>query len=84
MLTVAELKLPVRIMGVLALAEIAIGPDAMQPGTVVAMACTGTAVEINNTDAEGRLVLADAIAWASQRHPQAHYIIDMATLTGAW
>ncbi|MHA0866053.1 leucyl aminopeptidase family protein [Enterobacter wuhouensis] len=82
MLTVAELGLPVRIMGVLALAENAIGPDAMQPGTV-ATACNGTTVEINNTDAEGRLVLADAIAWASQRHPQARYIIDMATLTGA-
>lgn len=82
MLSVAELGLPVRIMGVLALAENAIGPDAMQPGTV-ASACNGITVEINNTDAEGRLVLADAIAWASQRHPQALYIIDMATLTGA-
>ncbi|PLY45223.1 leucyl aminopeptidase [Lelliottia sp. F153] len=82
MLTVAELNLPVRIMGVLALAENAIGPDAMQPGTV-ARACNGLTVEINNTDAEGRLVLADAIAWASQRHSQVHYIIDMATLTGA-
>ncbi|MCG7803761.1 leucyl aminopeptidase family protein [Enterobacter asburiae] len=82
MLTVAELALPVRIMGVLALAENAIGPDAMQPGTV-ATACNGITVEINNTDAEGRLVLADAIAWASQRHPQAQYIIDIATLTGA-
>lgn len=82
MLSVAELGLPVRIMGVLALAENAIGPDAMQPGTV-ATACNGTTVEINNTDAEGRLVLADAIAWASRKHPQARYIIDMATLTGA-
>ena len=82
MLTVAELGLSVRIMGVLALAENAIGPNAMQPGTV-ATACNGTTVEINNTDAEGRLVLADAIAWASQRHPQTRYIIDMATLTGA-
>jgi len=82
MLSAAELKLPVRLMGVLALAENAIGPDAMQPGTV-ATACNGITVEINNTDAEGRLVLADAIAWASQRHPQARYIIDMATLTGA-
>ena len=82
LLTVAELNLPVRIMGVLALAENAIGPDAMQPGTV-ARACNGMTVEINNTDAEGRLVLADAIAWAILRHPQARYIIDMATLTGA-
>jgi len=82
MLTIAELNLPVRVMGVLALAENAIGPAAMQPGTV-ARACNGMTVEINNTDAEGRLVLADAIAWASQRHPQAHFIIDIATLTGA-
>ncbi|MBV7405215.1 M17 family metallopeptidase [Enterobacter sp. ENT03] len=82
LLAVAELALPVRIMGVLALAENAIGPDAMQPGSV-ARACNGLTVEINNTDAEGRLVLADAIAWAAQRQPQARYIIDMATLTGA-
>lgn len=82
MLAVAEMALPVRIMGVLALAENAVGPDAMQPGTV-ARACNGMTVEINNTDAEGRLVLADAIAWTSQRHPQARWIIDMATLTGA-
>lgn len=82
MLTIAELALPVRVMGVLALAENAIGPDAMQPGCVV-RACNGMTVEINNTDAEGRLVLLDAIAWASQRHPQARYLIDMATLTGA-
>lgn len=82
LLTAAELALPVRIMGVLALAENAIGPNAMQPGNV-AHACNGLTVEINNTDAEGRLVLADAIAWASQRHPQAHYLIDLATLTGA-
>ena len=82
LLTVAELKLPVRIMGVLALAENAIGPNAMQPGSV-ARDCNGITVEINNTDAEGRLVLADAIAWTSQRQPQARYIIDMATLTGA-
>ncbi len=82
MLSIAELGLPVRVMGVLALAENAIGPDAMQPGSV-ARACNGMTVEINNTDAEGRLVLSDAIAWASQRHPKTRYIIDLATLTGA-
>lgn len=82
MLTIAELSLPVRVMGVLALAENAIGPDAMQPGSV-ARACNGMTVEINNTDAEGRLVLSDAIAWASQRHEETRYIIDLATLTGA-
>lgn len=82
MLSIAELGLPIRVMGVLALAENAIGPDAMQPGSV-ARACNGMTVEINNTDAEGRLVLSDAIAWASQRHAQTQYIIDLATLTGA-
>lgn len=82
MLSIAELGLPVRVMGVLALAENAIGPDAMQPGSV-ARACNGMTVEINNTDAEGRLVLSDAIAWASQRHAHTQYIIDLATLTGA-
>ncbi|HCL5925386.1 TPA: leucyl aminopeptidase family protein [Citrobacter amalonaticus] len=82
MLSIAGLALPVRVMGVLALAENAIGPDAMQPGSV-ARACNGMTVEINNTDAEGRLVLADAIAWASQRHKETRYIIDLATLTGA-
>lgn len=82
LLSVAELALPVRVMGVLALAENAIGPNAMQPGSV-ARACNGMTIEINNTDAEGRLVLADAIAWASQRHEHTHFIIDMATLTGA-
>lgn len=82
MLSIAGMALPVRVMGVLALAENAIGPDAMQPGGV-ARACNGMTVEINNTDAEGRLVLADAIAWASQRHEETRYIIDLATLTGA-
>lgn len=82
MLSIAELSLPVRVMGILALAENAIGPNAMQPGSV-ARACNGMTVEINNTDAEGRLVLSDAIAWASQRHAHTRYIIDLATLTGA-
>lgn len=81
----ATLRLPVRIIGILALAENMIGPDAMRPGDV-AISHAGLSVEINNTDAEGRLVLADAIAYATKlawdgQQPQ--YIIDMATLTGA-
>lgn len=85
LLAAAEMKLPVRLIGVLALAENMIGPEAMRPGDVVT-SYAGLSVEINNTDAEGRLVLADAIAYASKltlddQHPQ--YIIDMATLTGA-
>jgi len=85
LIAAAELKLPVRLVGVLALAENMIGPDVMRPGDV-AISYSGLSVEINNTDAEGRLVLADAIAYASKltldnQKPQ--FIIDMATLTGA-
>lgn len=85
LIAAAELKLPVRLVGVLALAENMIGPDVMRPGDV-AISYSGLSVEINNTDAEGRLVLADAIAYGSQltvdsQKPQ--YLIDMATLTGA-
>jgi leucyl aminopeptidase len=85
LIAAAELKLPVRLIGVLALAENMIGPDAMRPGDVVT-SYSGLNVEINNTDAEGRLVLADAIAYASKLtldDQQPQYIIDMATLTGA-
>lgn len=76
----AELQLPVNLVGVLMLAENMIGPDAMRPSEV-ATSYAGLTVEINNTDAEGRLVLADGIAYAASLAPQ--YIIDVATLTGA-
>lgn len=85
MLAVAELKLPVRLVGVLALAENMIGPAAMRPGDV-ATSYSGLTVEINNTDAEGRLVLADGIAYASRlthNDQSPEYVIDLATLTGA-
>lgn len=85
LIAAAELKLPVRLVGVLALAENMLGPDAMRPGDV-AISHSGLSVEINNTDAEGRLVLADAISYASQLtldSQKPRYIIDMATLTGA-
>ncbi|HGM5491377.1 TPA: leucyl aminopeptidase family protein [Serratia fonticola] len=85
MLAVAELKLPVRLVGVLALAENMIGPAAMRPGDV-ATSYSGLSVEINNTDAEGRLVLADGIAYASRlthNDQPPEYVIDLATLTGA-
>ncbi|MFC0228899.1 leucyl aminopeptidase family protein [Serratia aquatilis] len=85
MLAVAELKLPVRLVGVLALAENMVGPAAMRPGDVVT-SYSGLTVEINNTDAEGRLVLADAIAYGSKLSnggQQPEYVVDLATLTGA-
>nr|WP_230479580.1 leucyl aminopeptidase family protein [Izhakiella capsodis] len=81
----AELQLARPVVGVLALAENMIGPAAMRPGDV-AMSYAGYSVEINNTDAEGRLVLADGIAWASRmivNGQPARYVIDLATLTGA-
>lgn len=85
LIAAAELNLSVRLVGVLALAENMIGPDVMRPGDV-AVSHSGLSVEINNTDAEGRLVLADAISYVSQMtldNQKPQYIIDMATLTGA-
>jgi leucyl aminopeptidase len=74
-----ELGPPVRVDGWAAIAENMPGGHATRPGDVVT-ARDGTAVEIVNTDAEGRLVLADALLVAGERHPDA--IIDIATLTG--
>ena len=68
-------------VAVLALAENAIGAASYRPGDVLRMA-SGTTVEVVDTDAEGRLVLADALAWAVRTlRPQA--VIDLATLTGS-
>lgn len=70
-----------RITAILCIAENSVGPDATRPDDVVTM-YSGRTVEINNTDAEGRLVLADGLAWVTKtRDPD--YVIDMATLTGA-
>lgn len=75
----ARLGLPVQISGFAALAENMIGSSAMRPGDVQTM-YDGTTVEIGNTDAEGRLVLADALGRAVERKPD--LVIDIATLTG--
>ena len=74
-----ELAPPVRVDGWAAIAENMPGGHATRPGDVVT-ARDGTAVEIVNTDAEGRLVLADALLVAGERRPDA--IVDIATLTG--
>ncbi|KAK7114808.1 probable aminopeptidase NPEPL1 [Littorina saxatilis] len=63
------------------LAENAIGPEAQRPDDIVKM-YSGRTVEINNTDAEGRLVLGDGVAYA-HRDLKCETIVDMATLTGA-
>ncbi len=66
---------------VLCMAENAIGPQSVRPDDIITM-YSGKTVEINNTDAEGRLVLGDGVAWAEQQI-KADVIIDIATLTGA-
>ncbi|NOZ81334.1 MAG: leucyl aminopeptidase [DPANN group archaeon] len=75
-----RLGLPHHITGIIPLAENVIGGDAMRPGDVV-KGYGGKTVEIMNTDAEGRLILADAVAWAEDAKPD--LIIDIATLTGS-
>ncbi len=77
---IARLKLPVAVTGYLCLAENMPGSDAQRPGDVVTIR-DGQTVEIINTDAEGRLVMADGIALAAEQHPDV--IVDVATLTGA-
>ncbi|KAA0931870.1 MULTISPECIES: leucyl aminopeptidase [Streptomyces] len=76
----ARLNLEVNVTGWLALAENMPSGSATRPGDVLRM-YSGKTVEVLNTDAEGRLVLADAIAKASEENPDA--IVDVATLTGA-
>ncbi|MGP3971399.1 leucyl aminopeptidase [Streptomyces sp. 6N223] len=76
----ARLKLPVNLTGWLALAENMPGGSATRPGDVLRM-YSGKTVEVRNTDAEGRLVMADAIARACEESPDA--LLDVATLTGA-
>ena len=74
-------KVDYGITAILCLAENAIGPEATRPDDVLHMK-SGKTVEVNNTDAEGRLVLADGVAWAA-KHANADLIVDIATLTGA-
>ncbi|HWJ08598.1 MAG TPA: leucyl aminopeptidase, partial [Nocardioides sp.] len=75
----ARLGLPVRLSAYAALAENMIGDAAMRPGDVLTT-YDGTTVEVSNTDAEGRLVLADAFGRAVEAEPDV--LVDIATLTG--
>jgi leucyl aminopeptidase len=77
---VADLGLPVRIVGVVAAAENLVGGESFRPGDIL-RAANGKTIEITNTDAEGRLVLADAM-WYARRDGATH-LLDLATLTGA-
>ncbi len=73
-------KPPVRVRAYLPMTDNMLGPDAQRPGDVVTIR-NGKTMEILNTDAEGRIVLADALSLASEAKPDA--IVDLATLTGA-
>ncbi|XP_044274441.1 cytosol aminopeptidase isoform X2 [Varanus komodoensis] len=78
--TAAELKLPLNIIGLTPLCENLPSGKASKPGDVV-KAMNGKTIQVDNTDAEGRLVLADALCYAHTFNPRA--ILDAATLTGA-
>lgn len=78
--TAAELKLPLNIVGVLALAENMPSGTATKPEDIVT-SMSGQTIEIMNTDAEGRLVLCDALTYVERFKPDT--VIDIATLTGA-
>jgi leucyl aminopeptidase len=77
----AELDCPVRVTGLMACAENAIDGNALRPGDVVRH-YGGRTSEVTNTDAEGRLVLADALAYAVDKLDPT-VLVDVATLTGA-
>jgi leucyl aminopeptidase len=77
---IAELEVPLNVIGVIPACENLVGPDAIRPSDVIRTAA-GLTVEVTNPDAEGRLILADALWYARRLRPT--HIIDLATLTGA-
>lgn len=78
--TIADLKLPIHVVGLVASAENMPGGKAYKPEDIVT-SMSGQTIEIMNTDAEGRLVLCDALTYCERYKPEA--VIDIATLTGA-
>lgn len=72
--------LPVRLTLLLPAVENSIGPNAFRPGEIIATR-KGISVEIDNTDAEGRVILCDALTYAGEQSPD--IVLDFATLTGA-
>ncbi len=76
----AELKLPINVVGVIPSSENLPDGDANKPGDIVT-SMSGQTIEILNTDAEGRLILCDALTYTERFHPVA--VVDIATLTGA-
>ena len=80
LMAVAKNKLPVHVVGLIPATDNRPGGNAIVPGDVITIS-DGTTVEVLNTDAEGRLILADALAFAKKYKPA--LVIDLATLTGA-
>ncbi|KAH9040065.1 cytosol aminopeptidase family, catalytic domain-containing protein [Lactarius pseudohatsudake] len=80
-LAIAQLRLPVNLVVATPLCENLPGPSANKPGDIV-YAINGKSVEIDNTDAEGRLILSDALYYTSTTY-KPHTLIDVATLTGS-
>jgi leucyl aminopeptidase len=79
---VAQLQLPVELHVVVGAVENMIGGNAYKPDDVIT-AKNGTTIEVRNTDAEGRLVLADCLAYIQEEVPELDLLVDVATLTGA-
>jgi leucyl aminopeptidase len=79
--TIASQKYPCNLVGVLGLVENMPSGSAQRPGDVV-KSMSGKTIEVENTDAEGRMVLADVL-WYAQTYYNCHTVIDLATLTGA-
>ncbi|NPA51042.1 MAG: leucyl aminopeptidase [Epsilonproteobacteria bacterium] len=79
---VAKLKLDIEVHGFIGAVENMIGGNAYKPDDVL-ITKSGKTIEVRNTDAEGRIVLADVLAYAQEKVDDADYYIDIATLTGA-
>jgi len=78
---VTDMSLPVNLLGVIPSTENLLGASAYKPGDIITGYKKDISIEIQNTDAEGRIILSDALAYAAERKPAE--IIDFATLTGA-
>lgn len=76
----ARVQLPLHLVGLIPATDNKVGDNALMPGDVIRM-YSGTTVEVTNTDAEGRIILADALHYAKQYEPE--LVLDIATLTGA-
>jgi leucyl aminopeptidase len=80
MQAVAELEVPLNVIGIVPSSENLLNGSAMKPGDII-QSREGKTIEVVNTDAEGRLILADALSYAQSLEPEA--IVDCATLTGS-